>query len=156
MVGKGTVLCEWDPHTIPILAEVGGAMPGDSHAMRLFENPGQGNDWLSVKLVGVKSNRVAIGARLKVTVENDGRQARAIYRSVVSGGSFGASPLEQHIGLGHGARILDLEIWWPTSNTRQHFRGIDKDQAVEIIEFASVYKRLDRHPVRLGGPRRKG
>jgi hypothetical protein len=139
-----------------ILAEVGGAMPGDSHAMRLFENPGQGNDWLSVKLVGVKSNRVAIGARLKVTVENDGREVRAIHRSVVSGGSFGASPLEQHIGLGHGARVLDLEIWWPTSNTRQHFRGIDKDQAVEIIEFASDYKRLDRHPVRLGGPRRKG
>jgi tetratricopeptide (TPR) repeat protein len=137
-----------------ILAEVGGAMPGDSHAMRLFENPGQGNDWLSVKLVGVKSNRVAIGARIKVTVENDGRAVRAIYRSVVSGGSFGASPLEQHIGLGHGARILDLEISWPTSNTTQHFRGIDKDQAVEIIEFASDYKRLVRHPVRLGGPRR--
>ena len=137
-----------------ILAEVGGAMPGDSHAMRLFENPGHGNDWLSVKLVGVKSNRVAIGARIKVTVENDGRGARAVYRSVVSGGSFGASPLEQHIGLGHEARILDLEIWWPTSNTRQHFRGIDKNQAVEITEFSPDYKRLVRQPVRLGGPRR--
>ena len=137
-----------------ILAEVGGAMPGDSHAMRLFENPGHGNDWLSVKLVGVKSNRVAIGARIKVTVENDGRGARAVYRSVVSGGSFGASPLEQHIGLGHEARILDLEIWWPTSNTRQHFRGIDKNQAVEITEFSPDYKRLVRQPVRIGGPRR--
>jgi hypothetical protein len=137
-----------------ILAEVGGAMPGDSHAMRVFENPGHGNDWLSVKLVGVKSNRVAIGARIKVTVENDGRGARAVYRSVVSGGSFGASPLEQHIGLGHEARILDLEIWWPTSNTRQHFHGIDKNQAVEITEFSPDYKRLVRQPVRLGGPRR--
>jgi hypothetical protein len=137
-----------------IVAEIGGAMPGDSHAMRVFENPGQGNDWLSVKLVGVKSNRAAIGARIKVTVENDGRGARDIYRSVVSGGSFGASPLEQHIGLGHGARVLDLEIWWPTSNTRQHFRGIEKDQAVEITEFASDYRTLVRRPVRLGGPRR--
>jgi tetratricopeptide (TPR) repeat protein len=137
-----------------ILAEVGGAMPGDSHAMRLFENPGQGNDWLAVKLVGVKTNRVAIGARIKVTVENDGRAARAVFRSVASGGSFGASPLEQHIGLGHGARILDLEVWWPTSNTRQHFRAIDKNQAVEITEFASDYKRLVRQPIHLGGPRR--
>ena len=137
-----------------ILAEVGGAMPGDSHVMRVFENPGQGNDWLSVKLVGVKSNRVAIGARIKVTVANDGGEPRAIYRSVVSGGSFGASPLEQHIGLGHGARILDLEIRWPASNTTQHFREVARNQVVEITEFASEYKRLVRQPVRLGGPRR--
>ena len=102
----------------------------------------------------MKSSRVAIGARIKATVENDGRDARAIYRSVLSGGSFGASPLEQHIGLGHGARILDLEIWWPTSNTKQHFSGIDKNQAVEITEFASDYKKLLRQPVRLGGARR--
>ena len=129
-------------------------MPGDGHAMRLFENPGQGNGWLSVKLVGVKSNRLAMGARIKATVENDGHDRRAIYRSVLSGGSFGASPLEQHIGLGHEARILDLEVWWPTSNTRQHFSGIDKNQAVEITEFAADYKKIARQPIRLGGTRR--
>jgi tetratricopeptide (TPR) repeat protein len=137
-----------------IIAEIGGATPGDSHAMRVFENPGQGNDWLSVKLVGMKSNRAAIGARIKVTVEDDGRGPRSIYRSVTSGGSFGASPLEQHIGLGHLARIVDLEIWWPTSNTKQHFSAIDKNQAIEITEFASDYKKLARQTVRLGGARR--
>ena len=119
--------------------------------MRLFENPGHGNDWIGVKLVGVKSNRAAIGARVKVTVENDGRGSRSIYRSVGSGGSFGASPLEQHIGLGRSARIADLEIWWPTSNTRQHFTAISKNQVVEITEFESEYKTVMRQPVRLGG-----
>ncbi len=83
-----------------IIAEIGGATPGDSHPLRLFENPGHGNDWISLRLVGVKTNRAAIGARIKLTVENEGRGIRTIHRSVGSGGSFGASPLEQHIGLG--------------------------------------------------------
>jgi hypothetical protein len=137
-----------------IVVEIGGATPGDSHALRLFENPGHGNDWISLKLVGVKTNRVAIGARIKVTVENGGQGVRSIYRTVSSGGSFGASPLQQHIGLGRDARITDLEIWWPTSNTRQHFSNIEKNQFLEIKEFAREVTKLDRRPTRLGGAQR--
>jgi hypothetical protein len=117
----------------------------------LFENPGHGNDWISLKLVGVKTNRAAIGVRIKVTVENVGQAARSIYRTVGSGGSFGSSPLEQHIGLGKDARITELEIWWPTSNTRQHFSNVGKNQFLEIKEFAQDYAKVDRRPYRLGG-----
>src|SRR6185503_5951961 len=95
-----------------IVAEIGGATPADSHAMRVFENPGHGNDWIGLRLIGVKSNRAAIGARITVTVENPGAGSRTIDRWVTSGGSFGASPLEQHIGLGKAARVQDIEIWW--------------------------------------------
>ncbi|HEY3042684.1 MAG TPA: FG-GAP-like repeat-containing protein [Vicinamibacterales bacterium] len=137
-----------------IIAEIGGATPGDSHPLRLFENPGDGNDWISLRLVGVKTNRAAIGARIKVTVENEGRETRSIYRSIGNGGSFGASPLEQHIGLGKSARIVDLEIWWPTSSTRQHFANLGKNQFVEITELAAAYTRIERHRVGLGGARR--
>ena len=136
------------------MAEIGGATPGDRHVLRLFENPGHGNDWISLKLVGAKTNRAAIGARIKVTVENAGRPTRSIYRSVGSGGSFGASPLEQHIGLGQSARIVDLEIWWPTSNTRRHFAEVDTNQVLEITELAPDYRRVERVPMRLGGERR--
>ena len=137
-----------------IIFEVGGATLGDSHALRVFENPGHGNDWISVKLVGVKTNRAAIGARIKVTVENKGQGTRSIYRTVGSGGSFGASPLQQHIGLGKDATITDLEVWWPTSNTRQHFSNLEKNQFLEIKEFAQEYAKLDRKPYRLGGAKR--
>jgi tetratricopeptide (TPR) repeat protein len=139
-----------------ILTLTGGAIPGDAHPFRLFENPGQGNDWLSVKLVGVKTNRSAIGARIKVTVQNEGRTTRDIYRTVTSGGSFGASPLQQHIGLGKSAKILNLEIWWPTSNTRQNFPSVAKNQFIEIKEFAKDYTKLTRAPFKLGGARRTG
>ena len=137
-----------------IIAEVGGATPGDSHPLRLFENPGHGNDWISLRLVGVKTNRAAIGARIKLTVENEGRGIRTIHRSVGSGGSFGASPLEQHIGLGGSARIVELEIWWPASNTRQRITGLEKNQSVEITELARSYTSIERRRITLGGGRK--
>jgi tetratricopeptide (TPR) repeat protein len=137
-----------------LLTEIGGAVPGDSHAFRLFENPGNDNDWISLHLVGVKTNRAAIGARIKLTVQNEGKAARSIYRTVGTGGSFGASPLTQHVGLGKSARIVDLEIWWPTSNSKQSFADVAVDQFLEIKEFAKDYSKLERHPFRLGGAAR--
>lgn len=138
-----------------IVAVIGGAEPGDSHALRLFENPGHGNDWISLKLVGVKANRCAIGARIKVTVNNAGRGTRSIYRTVGSGGSFGASPLEQHVGLGKSAQDVSVEILWPGDSTPQRFTNVDKNQAIEIHQFAHDYKKLVRPPVRLGGSHRE-
>jgi tetratricopeptide (TPR) repeat protein len=135
-----------------LLEEIGGAVPGDSHAFRLFENPGNGNDWISLHLSGVKTNRAAIGARIKVTVQDEGQAARFIFRTVGSGGSFGASPLTQHIGLGKSAHILDLEIDWPVSKTTQHFPNVAPNQFLEIKEFAKDFEKLSRPAFHLGGP----
>jgi tetratricopeptide (TPR) repeat protein len=133
-----------------LLTETGGAVPGDSHAFRLFENPGNQNDWISLHLVGVKTNRASIGARIKLTVQNEGKSPRTIFRTVSSGGSFGASPLTQHIGLGKSAKILELEIAWPTSRTRQVFSNVAPNQYLEIKEFAKEYDKLERRSFRLG------
>jgi hypothetical protein len=137
-----------------ILAQIGGAVPSDAHAMRLFKNPGSGNDWINVHLVGVKTNRAAIGARVKVTVQDQGQPERSIYKTVSSGGSFGANPMELHVGLGKSAKILNLEVWWPTSNTRQNFPNVATNQFIEVKEFAKDYTRLKRTAVHLGGPRK--
>jgi hypothetical protein len=134
-----------------IIANFGGAVEGDRHDMRLFHNPGNNNDWINVKLVGVKTNRAAIGARVMVTVQNDGGEARTIVRTVGYGSSFGTNPLEQHIGLGHGARIVSLDIWWPTSDTHQHFTSVGKNQFLSIKEFATDYTKLDRKPIPVPG-----
>jgi hypothetical protein len=133
-----------------LIAVMGGAVPGDSHATRLFENPGNGNDWISVRLVGVKSNRAAIGARIKVTVKNEGGAVRDIYRTVGSGGSFGAAPFEQHIGLGKAAQIQTLEVWWPASGTRQTFSGVAKNQFIEIGESDKTITKVQRRTFHLG------
>ena len=135
-----------------LLELVGGAVPGDSHAFRLFENPGHGNDWIGVRLVGVKANRAGVGARIKVTVKN-GTETRAVYRTVGSGGSFGASPLEQHMGLGKSAEIVGLEIQWPGDAQPQRFASVPKNQAIEIRQAASDYRAIERPRYQLGGNR---
>jgi hypothetical protein len=133
-----------------IVGNFGGAIPSDRHSLRLFKNPGNDNDWINVRLVGVKSNRAAVGARIKVTVENDGHASRSIYRTVGYGSSFGGNPMEQHIGLGHGARIASIDIWWPASDSRQHFSDVAKNQFILAKEFANDYTKLDRQPVHMG------
>jgi hypothetical protein len=136
-----------------IVFKVGGATPGDAHAFRLFQNPGHGNDWLGLRLTGVTTNRAAIGARITVTVEDSSGARRSIYRTVNSGGSFGASPLQQHVGLGRNARRVDVEIWWPSSNTRQRFADVRKNQIIDVREMADRYATLNRVPQPLGGRR---
>jgi hypothetical protein len=80
------------------------------------------------------------------------RCARALpKRTVGSSGSFGASPLLQHIGLARVASIVDVEIWWPTSNIRQRFADVTKNQTLQIEELATTYTTLARPPLPLGG-----
>ena len=83
-----------------------------------------------------------------------GRATRVIHRTVGSGGSFGANPMEQHIGLGRSARITGIDVWWPATGTRQHFADVAKNQFVEITELASEYRRVTRKAVALGGATR--
>ena len=47
--------------------------------------------------------------------------------------------------------VVDLDIWWPTSGTRQHFANVPVNQTVAITEFAEALKTLERPKVRLGG-----
>ncbi len=116
-----------------IFAVLGGVYPGDTHARVLFENPGFGNHWITLKLEGVRSNRAAIGARIKVSLKtNDG--PGDIYATVTTGGSFGASSLEQEIGLGQATAINSVEINWPTTGRTQIFKNLEMDQIVKIRE----------------------
>jgi FG-GAP-like repeat/ASPIC and UnbV len=132
-----------------IFSELGGMAPGDRYYSALFKNPGTGNNWIDVKLVGVKTNRPGIGARIRAMVRGPDGNPRSIYKDVGSGGSFGASPLAQHIGLGKAARVESLEVWWPTSRTRQVFHHLAPNQFIEVQEFSKTYKRLKRRPVAL-------
>ena len=105
------------------------------------------------ELDAIRQANEAIGARIAVTVEGaQGR--RVIHRTVNSGGSFGASPLLQHIGLGESAGTVDVDIWWPTSNTRQRYSNVGKNQFLEITEFAQAPTHLNRPRLPLGGASR--
>ena len=133
-----------------IFMQVGGFYPGDGFPNALYVNPGNGNSWLSVRPVGVESNRSAIGARIKVTVSEDGAR-RDIHAVVGSGGSFGASSLEQEMGLGMADAVESLEVYWPTSGIRQIFEDVPLNSALEIREDVDDYVTRDLPRIELGG-----
>jgi hypothetical protein len=146
--GHGVACGDWDNDgDVDIFIEMGGASNGDKYHNVLFQNPGQGNNWLELKLVGTKTNRAAIGARIKVVTA--GEKPLVIHRHVSTGSSFGANPLQQVIGLAGADRVAVLEIDWPTSGTTQIFRDISANQSIEITELAPDYRQLKNPPVPL-------
>lgn len=133
-----------------IVAVLGGAYSGDVYANAVFENPSEGEHWLTLILEGTKANRSAIGARLKLTVEGpEGR--RELHRLLGTGGSFGSSSLAQEIGLGRAARVLYLEIRWPGSGTLQTLTDLPSQGTLKIVEGRDGFEDVTRPPFRLGG-----
>jgi hypothetical protein len=126
-----------------VFENIGGAYTSDKFWSAMFKNPGHGNHWVKLRLVGIKANRFAVGARIRVQTTEDGK-TREIFKSVNSGGSFGASSLRPHIGLGKATVIDDLEIRWPGSGLVQHFGGpIVADRTYEIREGEKELKSVD-------------
>ena len=137
-----------------IFEQMGGAYPGDRFGNALYRNPGLGNHWITISLVGVRSNRSAIGARIRAEIV-DGGTTRSVYRHVNSGGSFGANPLRQTLGLGRATRVEKLEVFWPTTGLTQTFTAVPVDRFIRITENEPAYEKVALEAVPFGRePRR--
>jgi hypothetical protein len=88
--------------------------------------------WLKVKLIGTKSNRSAIGARVLVRY---GHKIQA--QAVVSQSSFySASDPRLHFGLG-AETTADIEIHWP-NGLLEKIKGVAANQLVTVKEGAGI------------------
>jgi hypothetical protein len=100
-----------------------------------------GNNWIKVKLIGVKSNRSGIGARVNctTTVPGESKPHRQI-DEVRSGGSyFSQSDLRVHFGLGKATKVDVLEVRWPSGQV-DTVREIATNQLVLVKEGAGVVR----------------
>jgi hypothetical protein len=89
-------------------------------------NPGH---WVLFHLIGTKSNRSAIGARVVVHTANMNQ-----IREVRGGGSYNSSnDMRLHFGLGSETKINKVEIAWP-SGAKQEFHNVPANQIYEIEE----------------------
>jgi len=96
----------------------------------ILKNQGiAGRHWVSFELAGTKSNRLAIGARLKI-VAGGMTQTDEIH----SGGSYlSQNDLRLHFGLGKARRVDRIEIDWP-SGGHQVESNIEVNRVVTIRE----------------------
>ena len=141
--GHGVSFADWDcDGDLDLFVVLGGAYPGDQSYNALFQNPGHRHQWLKIKLVGTKSNRSALGAKLHAEFSGTDGTKRSVYRTVGNNGSFGGNTTVQLIGLGDAKSIARLTVTWPTSHTQQTFENLAAGQSIEITEGEASFKVL--------------
>jgi hypothetical protein len=98
---------------------------------RILLNSGDNkNHWLWLDLVGKKSNRDAIGAKVKVTTA----AGRTLHNHVsVSSGFMSSSDRRLHFGLGAESAVKSLEIRWPSGKT-QTLENVKVDHVLKVEE----------------------
>jgi len=98
-------------------------------ALILRNRANNDNHWLSLNLIGTRSNRDAMGAKIRLV--SDGMQQT---RFVSTAGSYiSASDKRVHFGLGASKRAQSIEIIWP-SGTVQHLESVLADQILTVRE----------------------
>jgi enediyne biosynthesis protein E4 len=88
-----------------------------------------GNHWIALRLVGTKSNRMGIGARVTVITGNVKQSDE-----VRAGGSYlSTSDPRLHFGLGSAAAFDRIEVRWPSGSLEQ-FTGGPSDRFISLLE----------------------
>jgi len=99
----------------------------------LLKNNGNNNNWTNIKLVGVISNRSAIGARVRIKSGGMWQTSQVVTQS-----GFGTqNSLRQHFGLGSAANIDSIIINWP-SGIIQKLANVNPNQFMTIVEATST------------------
>jgi hypothetical protein len=124
-VGRGVAFADFDNDGFMEMVVGNNGDP----PLLLHNSGGNGNHFLNFKLVGVKSNRDAMGARVRVVAGGISQ-----IREIAGGGSYlSQSDLRAHFGLGKATRAETVEVQWP-SGQHQVFRNVDADKFYRIEE----------------------
>jgi len=101
----------------------------DGAPMILRNHGAAGRHWISLELAGTKSNRLAIGARIKLSASGITQTEQ-----VRSGGSYlSQSDFRVHFGLGAATKIDSVEIRWP-SGTTDVIKNLEVDKFYNVLE----------------------
>lgn len=124
-VSRGVAVCDFDNDgNLDILVSNNGGVP-----QLLRNEPDKANHWLEIFLVGTKSNRDAVGARVKLIAGNlvlyDQRKGGMSYQS--------AQDPRLHFGLGAREKVESIEVRWPSGGVTR-LNNVRSDQIITIDE----------------------
>jgi enediyne biosynthesis protein E4 len=89
-----------------------------------------GNHWISLVLVGTKSNRMGTGTQIHIKTSDGSEQWN---ESTTAVGYASSSDPRVHFGLGSSTSIKDLELCWP-SGIKQVLHNVKVDQVLKVEE----------------------
>jgi enediyne biosynthesis protein E4 len=133
IVGRGLATADYDNDgDIDIVTNNRGDYPS-----LLRNDGGNANHWLTVQLIGTKSNRDGIGASLKLSSQG------FVHIEQAKGGMsyMSASDPRIHFGLGKRTTIDSLEITWPSGQV-DRLTNLSIDQIIAVKEGTGVIPRL--------------
>ena len=127
-VGRGAAYADIDQDgDLDVLITANNGRPA------LLRNDGTGHNWIRFQLQGTKSNRSAIGARVKVYV-NDAVQ----HKLVKAGHSYcSQSEFALTFGLGAATEVARVEVIWPRGG-KETFKDLGGNRTYEVIEAQGV------------------
>jgi len=129
IVGRGVATADYDNDgDIDIVTN-----NRDEYPSLLRNDGGNSNHWLTVLLIGTKSNRDGTGASLKLT-------SQGIMQTEQAKGGMGymsASDPRIHFGLGQRTKIDSLEITWPSGQV-QKLTDVPVDQIIAVKEGTGI------------------
>lgn len=102
-------------------------------ANQVWLNQANGNHWLQVQLTGEKSNRSAVGARVRVYAAINGRRVGQTREISAQSGYCGQNSLTAHFGLGDATTARRIIVDWPAGG-RTVLRKQGIDQRLSVVE----------------------
>jgi hypothetical protein len=110
---------------------------GSDEDNALYRNQIRGRHWLVVRLVGQRSNRMGLGARVAVRAKIDGRQRRLTRWMLPATGYASQNEPIIHFGLGDAEALEVLEVVWP-SGVIDRIEAPSVDRTLEVFEGRGV------------------
>ena len=94
---------------------------------------GNARNAIEIRVVGTRSNRDGLGARLTITAGG-----RTQVREIKSGSSYlGQNDLRAHVGLGEATRVDRIDVRWPAGQT-ESIRDVAANQIVTVTEGKGI------------------
>jgi len=132
VVGRGAAYLDYDND-----GDLDLVITSNNGAARLLRNEnGNQNDMLRVKLVGVRSNRDGIGAKVTLTTSAGAR----LFRMVKTGSSYASQselPLTFGLGKPEAGKMVSIEIVWP-SGRKDSLSKISANQFITVKEGSGI------------------
>ena len=134
-----------------IVAQIVGAIPvRQARPVRVYQNPGNTNNWINLPPRRCQSNRSrhrhkveaqrsSNNGRKLITIDLAHRRRNQLLRR--------QPPRASHRPRQPAARIISVDVYWPTTNSRQHFTGMPTNQFLQIKEFDTTFTKLDRKAI---------